>query len=166
MRLFIAAKLDDALTDKITDYQARLKELDITGNYTKKENMHITLAFIGDYDDPDKVLTAMKNSSFKPLKLSLDGIGHFGELYFVRLKDNPQLFGYVKKLKNCLYDKKIPFDKKKFLGHITILRKAHFKDGISLPSNPPKGEMTLKKISLMKSEFTNNGVKYTEIGSV
>ena len=167
MRLFIAAKLDESIADKISEYQAELKHVGIIGNYTKKDNMHMTLAFIGDYDYPDKILDVLKDTSFRPVKLSFDGIGHFGELYFVRLKDNPQLFGYVKRLRKHLSDNNIPFDKKRFLGHITILRKARFKDGITLPEiNVPNGDMTLKKISLMRSEFTDNGVKYTEIGNI
>ena len=139
----------------------------VTGNYTKRENLHITLAFIGEYGNPDEVLGAMEQVDFRPIEISLDGVGSFGELFWVGIADNPQLIGYVKRLRRELAEQGIPFDKKRFSPHITLIRKYSCRGGREIPvSDPPKGSMVATKVSLMRSERGKNGMIYTEIGSV
>ena len=53
MRLFIAIQFEEKILDAITDFQDDLKAQGVTGNYTLRENLHITLAFIGEYGNPD-----------------------------------------------------------------------------------------------------------------
>ena len=59
MRLFIAIQFEEKIIDAITDFQDDLKAQGVTGNYTPRENLHITLAFIGEYGKPDDILDAM-----------------------------------------------------------------------------------------------------------
>ena len=48
MRLFIAINFDDAFLDALVSMQEDLKSAGAIGNFTKRENLHMTLAFIGD----------------------------------------------------------------------------------------------------------------------
>lgn len=42
-------------------------------------NLHLTLAFIGEYNDPDHVLDAMEQVQFAPFLLRISGyIGNYG----------------------------------------------------------------------------------------
>lgn len=167
MRLFIAIQFDENILDALTDFQDDLKSQGVTGNYTKRENLHITLAFIGDYGNPDEVLDAMEQVEFRPIEMSLDGVGSFGELFWAGLAANPQLVGYVKRLRRTLSEQGIPFDRKRFSPHITLIRKYSCRGGREIPvSDPPKGSMIAAKVSLMRSERGKNGMIYTEIGSV
>lgn len=167
MRLFIAIQFEENILDALTDFQADLKSRGVTGNFTKRENMHITLAFIGDYGNPDEVLDAMEQVDFRPIEISLEGVGSFGELFWAGLADNPQLFGYVKRLRRALAEQGIPFDKKRFSPHITLIRKYSYIAGGEIPvSDPPKGSMVATRVSLMRSERGKNGMIYTEIGSI
>jgi len=165
MRLFIAILFDDRILNSLTAYQDELKTLGVTGNYSKRDNLHITLAFIGDYEDPDKVLDIMRSVSFRPVKISLDGTGSFGDLFWVGLSDNYQLAGYVKRLRKELSANGIPFDRKRFSPHITLIRKCSpgGSEEIIMP-DPPAGSMTAARVSLMRSERGENGMIYTEIG--
>lgn len=52
MRLFIAALLSEAMKDSVEEVQEELRIQGVKGNYTTRENMHLTLAFIGEYGDP------------------------------------------------------------------------------------------------------------------
>ncbi len=167
MRLFIAIKFEENLLDELTTFQADLKSRGITGNYTKRENLHLTLAFIGDYGNPDKVLDAMEQVDFEPFEIMLDGVGSFGELFWVGLADNTKLMSYVKRMRRELSDGGIPFDKKRFLPHITLIRKYYCRGGKEIPVLiPPKGSMTATGVSLMRSDRGKNGMIYTEIGRV
>ena len=167
MRLFIAIKFDEIILDTLSDFQSELKNLGVTGNFSKRDNLHITLAFIGEYDDPDKVLNAMKQVEFRPIRISLNGVGSFGELFWVGLEDNSQLRGYVNRLRRKLSELGIPFDNKRFLPHITLIRRCSFGGRKDTPiTDAPKKSMVATRVSLMRSERGKNGMIYTEIGCV
>ena len=59
MRLFIAILLSDEMKDALTEAQNELYDRGVRGNYTPEENMHLTLAFIGEYPDAAPVLDAL-----------------------------------------------------------------------------------------------------------
>ena len=66
-------------------------------------------------------------------------------------------------IKDALTEAGIPFDRKRFSPHITLLRKATADRlyGIDVPA----ASMTADAISLMRSERGKNGMIYTELGS-
>ena len=167
MRLFIAILFNDEMKDALLKMQDDMSDRGVQGNFTPEDNMHLTLAFIGDYGNPERVLDAMERVEFRPIKISLNGVGSFGDLFWVGLADNPQLSGYVRRLRRELSEQGIPFDKKRFSPHITLIRKSSYKDGKPIPvSEPPKGSMVATGVSLMCSERGKNGMIYTEIGRV
>ena len=167
MRLFIAILFDKEILDAFTDFQQELQALGVSGNYTKRENLHITLAFIGEYNDPEAVLEAMERSAFRPMEIALDGVGSFGEIFWAGLKENPALAAYAKRLRRELAESDIPFDRKRFSPHITLVRKAAMRGGGLIPvEEAPQGHMRAARVSLMSSERGKNGMIYTEIASV
>ena len=167
MRMFIAIQFDDNILDTLTGFQDDLKNKGVTGNFTRRENLHITLAFIGDYGNPEKVLDALEQVELKPFEISLEGVGVFRDIFWTGISDSPQLAGYVRKLRRELTAQGIPYDKKKFSPHITLIRKASYIAGGNIPvDNPPAGKMTATKVSLMKSERGKRGMIYTELGFV
>lgn len=167
MRLFIAINFDRKMLDSLTEFQASLRKQEVTGNYTTEENLHLTLAFIGDYNDPDAVLEAMEQSAFRPMEICLDGVGSFGDLFWVGLAENKPLFAYVKRLRRELAAAGIPFDGKRFSPHITLIRRASARGGGAIPvAEAPAGSMLATRVSLMRSDRGKNGMIYTEIGCV
>ena len=160
MRLFIAIKLNSEIRNALTDVQKHLIRRGIRGNYTNTDNLHITLAFIGEYDEPDFVTEVISEVPFSPFPISLSTLGHFGNLWWVGLDDNDELDSYVKRLRKALSEAGIPFDKKKFSPHITLIRKAIG----TLPAvSVPKAAMNVDHISLMRSKHGPKGTIYTEI---
>ena len=167
MRLFIAIQFEEEILDALTDFQEDLKKSGVTGNYTKRENLHITLAFIGDYGNPDEVLDVLEEVEFRPLDIAIEGVGSFGDLFWAGLSENPELYGYVKRLRRALSERNIPYDKKKFSPHITLIRKYSYKGKRMIPIlDPPKGKMKAMHVSLMRSDRGKHGMIYTEIGRV
>lgn len=167
MRLFIAVPFTEQLKKELLRFQKELRANGMTGRFVPPENFHLTLAFIGEYSDPDAVLDAMESISFDPFELSLSGVGHFQDLYWVGISVNPALTSYVKKLRRALGENNIPYDRKKFSPHITLIRRASFRDRSALEiTKPPKGFMQVEYISLMRSDRGKTGMIYTEIGSV
>ena len=127
MRLFVAVKLSPEAKQLVKDTQTIFRKLGVSGNYTSEENMHLTLAFIGDYDDPDKVMEALKEVSFEPFDIKLGKTGRFGDLWWMGVFKSDELGLLAEKVRKALGDRGIPCDPKQFKAHITFLRRAVYK---------------------------------------
>ena len=101
---------------------------------------------------------------FAPFPLRLEGFGCFDDLYWCGLGEEAALEAYVRRLRRALADAGIPFDRKRFSPHITLLRRA------KAPRMPaltvPAAEMTVERVSLMRSDRGGSGMIYTELGAV
>ena len=163
MRLFIAINLSDAVKDGLINMQNALYDRGVRGNYTSEENLHLTLAFIGEYPDFEPVLDALSSVSFHPFDLSLEGMGRFGDLWWAGMRESVPLTAVARSIRRALAENDIPFDKKKFSPHITLIRKA----AGELPGIEPEPvSMNVHTISLMRSDRGRNGMIYTELGSL
>ena len=144
MRLFIAIKLSGRMKKQVREVQGSFRRQGVRGNYTPEENLHITLAFIGEYGDPDGVLEAMENADFQPFSIIMDRVGCFDDLWWT---------GFA--------------DRKQFKAHTTFLRKAEYgRHGQMVQADLEPVSMSVDRISLMRSSRGKNGMIYTEIGSV
>ena len=164
MRLFVAIQLSNGIRNSLSAVQTYLKNHGVRGNYTKLENLHLTLAFIGEYSDPDFVLEVIHSVPFAPFPMRIEGFGSFGDLYWCGIGANDSLNSYVKRLRRALAENGIPFDRKKFSPHITLLRKAEFDKRRGFPGvTVPDVSMQVSGASLMRSDRTKSGMVYTEV---
>ena len=97
MRLFIAIKPNNALLEALKAAQEKLRAAGVAGNYTKPQNLHITLAFIGEYPDPARVLRAMREVPFAPFDISLCGTGSFKGVFWAGIKEKGGLASYAER---------------------------------------------------------------------
>ena len=163
MRLFIAIMLSDDMKKAVTGTMHELKKADVRGSYVPAQNLHVTLAFIGETKDASAVKTAMQTLSCKPFRMAFAEMGVFDNLLWVGIKGNQGLNKLAKYVGTVLDEAQIPYDRKKFVPHVTIIRNM---GGPWKKVSPPKADMTVKKVSLMKSEQKNGKQVYTEIFSV
>ena len=162
MRLFVAVQLSDDMKKAVGGTLHELKQKGVKGNYIPLQNLHLTLAFIGETDDPGAVKDALKNISIKPFKLSFSEMGTFGDLLWAGMKGNQGLSNSAKAVREALDAAGIAYDRKKFTPHVTIIRKCA---GNWKQVPAPKGEMTVKKLSLMKTTFKDGKPVYSEVCS-
>lgn len=162
MRLFIAIRLNDHLTEALVKTQKDAEALGIGGRMTARKNMHVTLAFIGEFEKPANVIGIMKSITHKPFEIETCGICYFGDILCGKVKVPDELKKYVAKLRQKLADAGIPYDPKPFNPHITLARKVTGRpDELTLESRA----MKVGYISLMKSARNRLGeIEYTEIG--
>ncbi len=168
MRLFIAINFTGDIIDDLVRLQAELRDCGTEGNFTRPENLHLTLAFIGEYGNPDDVLDVMETVPFTPIPLKVECLQHFRDMYFARIGLTQGLESYVRRLRRALSEHGIPFDRKKFSPHITLIRKVSFRDGApkEVPENVNVRETVATTVSLMRSERGRRGMIYTEIGGI
>ena len=127
----------------------------------------MTLAFIGEYDDPEQVVEVMQKVPFRSFSLKLSDYRPFKDMFFAGFEENEDLRDYVKRVRQALLDEEIPFDRKRFLPHVTLIRRADCTKGKGfLPEFQDCESMRVNGISLMKSEQGKHGMVYTEIGYV
>ena len=162
MRLFIAVNMPAQIADALINLQNELYDRGVRGNYTPEENFHLTLAFIGEYPDPQPVLDALSEVEFAPFELSLDGVGSFGDLWWAGVAGSAPLNALARRVRRALAAHGVPFDKKSFSPHITLIRKP---EGSMPGLRPREAGMTVEAISLMRSDRGRSGMIYTEIGT-
>ncbi len=182
MRLFISIQMNDEMRDALTQIQHSMQRQGVRGNFTREENLHLTLAFIGEYPDPYDVKDVLDQIEFDAFAIKLEGLGSFGSLWWAGVRGNDELNALAKQLRRALADAGIPFDRKKFSPHITLVRKPEVagrgmegrrgipecvdrRRGIpeAVLSDLPAAEMTVDHISLMRSERGRHGMIYTEL---
>lgn len=161
MRLFIAIQLSPEMEKALVGCMHDLKKQGVEGNYVPARNLHMTLAFIGEYDNPGKVKEIIGKVPLPEFRISLGDKGNFGNILWAGVKGNQKLKTYVRDLRAALAAEGIPCEKDKFVPHITLIRKVSSKKPYQF--HMPKAEMTVKKASLMKSEQKNGRVNYKEL---
>ena len=181
MRLFAALKLNEEMEDALLDIQDIIYEHGVRGNFTKPENLHITLAFIGEFDDPVVVKNVIDAVELRPFDISLGGIGSFRRLWWAGISGEDgenksgELIAAAKRLRRGLDAAEVPFDRKKFSPHITLIRAPSCSGGLEPEEvfadilrnvdtyfdKYGKPSMTVEHISLMRSDRGKHGMIYT-----
>ncbi|ABX41382.1 RNA 2',3'-cyclic phosphodiesterase [Lachnoclostridium phytofermentans] len=171
MRIFIAINFTEEIKHNLYEQILNLKGKSIKGNFTRKENLHLTLAFLGEVDE--KHLETLKNvinqlevSEF-PINLSNMSAFHNGDelLPWIGIVPNTKLQVLQQQLTEGLKASGFAHDEKKFTPHVTLGRKVLMKSNTEL--NRYDGlcgkEIVVNAISIMKSERINGILTYTEI---
>ena len=166
MRLFVAVNFNDDTKKGLLAICEQLRSRCERGRYTAPENLHLTLAFLGECDvkQTAAIKAVMNEIIFDPFVINIECVGRFkrdgGDLWWAGLQESKPLA----KLHGDLMDKLIAagfkLDKRKFNPHITLGREII--TGAAPWKIPPFGE-TVTSIELMKSERINGKLTYTSI---
>ena len=164
MRLFVALQLSDSMKKALVGTMHEMKKKNVAGSYVPAQNLHITLAFIGETKEAEKVRQVLQQIPVEKSRLTFDTFGYFGDTMWIGVKGNQKIKKYVSDLRKTLKENGIPCDDSKFVPHVTLLRKLKGPrpSGLAVP----EADMTVTKISLMKSETKDGKRVYTEIFSV
>lgn len=124
-RLFIAIDMSEEIRKHLAELQFGLRE----ARWTKYEQLHLTLRFIGDISaekqqDIESALGAVKAA---PFDLRLNGLGRFpvrGEprVLHAVIEDCPPLYELQKSIEDALEQAGIERDRRRFIPHVTLAR--------------------------------------------
>lgn len=174
MRLFISINFNADVKDKIITIENKLKEPALKGNFTRVENLHITLVFLGEVDEKHikKIELAMNQIAVPPFKLLFNDIGYFkrngGDIWWLGAEHHSVLFDLQKKLSMDLQALGFPMEQRKYTPHLTLGREVHLNDKFSrmdISNQMESISIDVCKVSLMKSERIKGQLTYTEIYS-
>lgn len=164
MRLFVGIAPSEPMRAALSGLQERLLDAGIGGRFLEASNLRLTLAFIGEgTQDITNLLPHVR----QPFQISLSHIGLFqqAKVLWAGVRPSKALEDAAYLVRKALEDNGIPFDCKPFHPHITLVRKPLIPEGFSPDRiEIPQADMTVRKISLYKSERGENGMVYSVIG--
>lgn len=170
MRLFFAVIFNEDIKDKLYEVICGFKPCCESGRFTQRENLHLTLAFIGETAQTKIGLLkeALHAVNAKPFLLSIGGIGCFrrrgGDVFWAGIERTPELLDIHHHLCTQLQKRGFPVENRVYSPHLTLAREAVLKDGCDRGAfTVPVIETPVEKISLMKSERIGGKLKYTPI---
>lgn len=179
MRLFTAVLLPEAAKAALGKSENALRPFCREGNFTRPENFHITLVFLGE--QPPARLRAVEGAvsaaaaGVPPFSLEIGGLGRFscgrglgsGEfiLWTGVQKGSDELQALYRALSAQLCPLGFPPDSRGYAPHLTLARRAVLKGGWeeTLPAAPRGIEVPAGALSLMKSERIGGVLTYTEV---
>ena len=171
MRLFIAVNFSDEVKARIIAVQEKLRSQALRGNFSRPENLHLTLAFLGETPEEKLplIIQIMEKIKPNPFEISFNRTGSFThsrkELWWIGADPGcaalPELKALHAELLEALQYEGFSVDKRPFNAHISLGREIKH----SLPIILDSLEIKLKvdRISLMKSEHLRGILTYTEI---
>jgi 2'-5' RNA ligase len=164
MRLFIAINFNSDIKSGLVALRDALRSRSERGNFTRDENLHITLAFIGEVNPKkaDKIKAIMDTVTFAPFAATVERLGTFsrGTLWWAGLREDKPLMDLQREIEHKLALCGFEMDGRKYSPHITLGRE------VMTDAKPwkiePFGE-TAGGIDLMMSERIGGKLMYTAI---
>ena len=161
VRLFIAIRFSEEILDALLRAQEQLRRGGARGNFSAPENLHLTLAFIGESSDVLTLRRVIDRAAGAPFPLAVSGAGRFGALWWAGVEENPALEALAARLREGCKRAGFRIDEKPFRAHVTLARELKYD---ALPRlEIPRTEMTVTRVSLMKSERVSGRLTYTEV---
>ena len=158
MRLFLAIQLSPAVREALLTAQDALRR---QGSFPPPENLHLTLAFLGEAEDPARARAALSEVSCRPFSLAVGGPpGHFGDLWWAGVRADPALEELAVSLQADLRSRGFCQEDRPWLPHITLVRRWR---GEVPQVTVPHASMVVRQISLLRSDQIDGKRIYTEL---
>ncbi|MCL5018245.1 MAG: RNA 2',3'-cyclic phosphodiesterase [Candidatus Pacearchaeota archaeon] len=149
MRTFIAIDIPEEIKERIIDIQKKLPEF--KGKITEKENLHLTLKFLGEVDEKKlgKIKNKLREIKINSFGTDIDSIGFFDNrrgyrkqlIIWLHMTNCDELQKQIDSKLETLFEKE-----KRFMAHLTIARIKEIK-------NDKKFFAELNKIKIPKMNF-------------
>lgn len=159
------------MKDEFCEIMQRLKESSVHGNFTRRENLHLTLVFLGEIP-PVKINTiknAMSHVRKQTLELSFSGFGNFSDILWIGIDKSDSLVQLQKELSDELANLGFKIEKREFKPHLTLCREAALPAGFdrqAFRDSIRPMAMIVDQIDLMKSERSNGRMVYTVVHTI
>lgn len=175
MRLFTAIIFPEEIKTSLYQMEQDLRQYASGGSFTEKDNLHLTVNFIGETDRLEFVKQSMQHAVMKTnadsFVLSIGGFGQFkrreGDICWVGVEEEKTLWRLQKELVRELKDAGFfDIDDLEYKPHLTLGRRVRvgsdWKEKAMMESNTLL-QTEVTRISLMKSERIQGKLVYTEI---
>lgn len=167
MRVFIAIELPAEIKEELLKLQKAIVSENVKQTLAKE--FHLTLKFLGEVDNVEKIKQQLSKVKFNSFEISLSSIGVFPSKNYIRIvwvgaEPENKIIELQKKIDNVL-----DFPKEKdFKPHLTLSRVKFVKDKKAFSElldkvHAEKKSFLVDNFKLIKSTLTPNGHVYEEI---
>ncbi|MGI6188811.1 MAG: RNA 2',3'-cyclic phosphodiesterase [Clostridiales bacterium] len=176
MRIFVAVEFEQHTKDHLYSIQKHIMNHSTSGNFTRPENFHLTLKFIGEVQPSFvKEITAAISEAAKecsPFKLCLGGLGNFRRgsrmIVWVGLKGELDRLNHLySRLETSLSDIGIARETRKYSPHITLGRQVALSGDFSKLAKDISPDcnsvIEVSRITLMESTRKDGRLTYVPL---
>lgn len=171
MRLFISINFNEDICDRIYETICGIKEIARKGHFSRKENLHVTLAFLGEVNpnELDKVKSCMDAVNGESFDIHIGGLGRFKrtgfDIYWIGIEQSNAMSKLHKLLNSELNSNGFLVDMREFKPHLTLGREVNcdYQEAKKLVAELGSMTQPVNKFSLMLSERINGKLEYTEL---
>ena len=178
VRAFVAVEISAEVRQRLADEQLRLKRLRARVGWVTPENIHLTLAFLGDVF-PETIAglgAALDRAGAEtaPFVYAVAGLGYFGSprsprLLWAGITDGAEALGALQhRVEAVLRELGFTLEDRPFKAHLTFGRvrgasreAAELAACIDAAPDVACGKVTVEQVLLMRSELRSAGPIYT-----
>ncbi len=178
IRCFVAIELPDSIQQVLTEIQSVLREEIENASWTRFDNFHLTLKFIGEVESKkiERIDAILQQTllSYKPFSIEIGGIGTFPNMsrprvVWIGLKHGD---GNVRKLANLINRDLVKVgitQESRYHPHLTLARlrrQVNLESKIEIFKQFEKVDgtgLSVKLIALIKSDLQHSGAVYTPL---
>jgi 2'-5' RNA ligase len=167
MRCFVALWPDDAARARLAQLAAGQQARFAPARAMRAENLHLTLAFIGEADEPTAtaVAAALRAIEVVPFDWRLDTLGAFerAQVLWAGGPREPRLDALAAAVRARLDALAVRYDRTPFLAHVTLLRDLPRAQAATAaqPLEPPIAWPVTRPV-LLRSSTEPGGLRYIE----
>ena len=173
MRLFIAIRLSQPLVETLKQAQRDMRHQGAEGNFSREENLHLTLAFLGEQPEcaVPQLRQAMERAAIAPFALTLAAPGRFrqerGDVWWVGTQPSLPLEALARRLRRELARVGFSVDEKPFRAHVTLGRGVVLPEDFQREALPAcSARQAVAEIALLQSARVGGALTYTPVAVV
>lgn len=172
-------EISEEIREGIAALTEGLKELDDSWKWTRAENLHVTLKFLGELPQEKlgAILKALGGVPFaRPLPLRFTGLGFFPNdrrprVLWVGIDGPPALPELAVDIETALACVGIPKEERGFTPHLTLARSKEgriapkLREALSDRPHHDLGTLVASEFHLIRSTLKSTGAEYTTLAS-
>ena len=170
MRLFFGIKLPAHWRQALAGEAAALKAAGVRGTFTRPDNYHLTLVFLGETRQVEEAAHALRRVEGTPFPLRSAAPGCFskkgGDIWGLGVEPSPGLLAVQRPLEGQLRAAGFSPEERPYRPHITLARRVRSPSGLeplTVPSRFPSLECTVRQLTLFSSERVDGVLRYVPL---
>jgi RNA 2',3'-cyclic 3'-phosphodiesterase len=179
VRLFVALQISEEIRAAIAALGHELKPLDDSWKWTRAENLHVTLKFLGEIpsDKLESIRQALRGVPGEwPIEVKFSGLGFFPDerwprVLWVGMKAPPRVPALAAAIDAALAKVGVPKEEREFTPHLTLARNKagniapKLREGLAKYLAREFGVMNASAFHLIESKLKHTGPEYTTLES-
>ena len=167
MRLFVAVNFEPVVLDALAGVADALRREEVSGVFTRRENFHLTLAFLGEVPRPDGAMRAMDRVDAHAFSLGLGGLGRFrregGDIWWLGVSAPPELGALQRALAKELIREGFSLEERDYRPHLTLGRQVRLERALGRDVFPAVAQVQVSEFCLMRSDRIDGRLTYRKI---